>query len=229
VSVAIVTGAAGGIGSAVCAALAEAGAEVAALDRPGIEPPVGTSFPVDVADPDSVEAAVAEVGRELGPADTLVTAAGWLEEVELEEISDASWGSMLAVHLDGTFLLCRAVAPGMAERGRGAIVTISSELALTGAERHAHYCAAKAAIIGFTKSIALELAPRGVRANVVAPGPTDTPMLTDEWRAPDYLATLPVGRIAQPHEIAAAVRFLVSDDAAWFVGEVLSPNCGAVI
>lgn len=183
----------------------------------------------DVSDPEAVGRAFVDVERELGPVETLVTAAGHLEEVDVAAIADDDWRRMLAVHLDGTYLACREAARRMTDHGRGAIVTISSELALAGAERHAHYCAAKAAIIGFTKSIALELAADGVRANIVAPGPTDTPMLTDQWRRPSYTLSLPLRRIARPDEIAAAVLFLASDEARWFVGEVLSPNCGAVI
>lgn len=230
-SVALVTGAASGIGRATCAALAEQGHRVARVDLPGRLDPSGDALVVvaDVAEEHQVEAAARAVERELGPVDILVTAAGFIETAPLVDLDEAAWRRMLAVHLDGTYLCCRAVAPGMAERGRGAIVTVSSELALAGAEGHAHYCAAKGAIIAFTKSIALELAPRGVRANCVAPGPTDTPLLDDQWRAPEYLATLPIRRIASPDEIAAAIRFLASDDASYYVGQVLSPNCGAVI
>ena len=116
----------------------------------------------------------------------------------------------------------------MRDRGRGAIVNISSELALTGSDVMAHYCAAKGAIIGLTKALARELAP-AVRVNSVAPGPTDTPLLTDLWRAPDYLSTLPVRRLSTPAEIAFAVAFLASDEASFFTGQVLSPNAGTVI
>jgi NAD(P)-dependent dehydrogenase (short-subunit alcohol dehydrogenase family) len=117
----------------------------------------------------------------------------------------------------------------MAARGRGAIVNTTSELALCGAELHAHYCAAKGAIVGLTKSLALELAGRGVRVNAVAPGATDTALLTDTWRTPEYLDSLPLRRMSTPAEIAASVAFLASDAAAYVTGIVLSPNSGAVI
>lgn len=224
------TGAASGIGRATCLALAEQGFAVAAADLPGCEAEVGLPLVADVAEEAQVERLVEVAERELGPLEALVTAAGFIEAKPLEEIGEAQWERMLAVHLDGTYHCCRAVAPGMAERGRGAIVTVASELALTGAERHAHYCAAKGALIGFAKSIALELAPYGVRVNCVAPGPTDTPLLTDEWRTPEYLGSLPLGRLARPEEIAAAIGFLISEDGgSYYVGQVVSPNCGAVI
>lgn len=233
VGVALVTGAASGIGRATCLTLTEDGYTVAAADLPGREAEageVGFALAVDVADERQVAALVPAVERELGPIEVLVTAAGFIASKPLVEIGDEEWQRMLAVHLDGLYHCCRAVARRMVERGRGAIVTISSELALTGAERYAHYCAAKGAVIAFTKSIALELAPRGVRVNCVAPGPTDTPLLTAEWRSPDYLSTLPVGRLARPEEIAAAIRFLVSgEEAGYYAGQVVSPNCGAVM
>jgi NAD(P)-dependent dehydrogenase (short-subunit alcohol dehydrogenase family) len=108
-------------------------------------------------------------------------------------------------------------------------VNTSSELALCGAELHAHYCAAKGAIVGLTKSLALELAGRGVRVNAVAPGATDTALLTDTWRTPEYLGSLPLRRLSTPAEIAASVAFLASDAASYVTGIVLSPNSGAVI
>lgn len=230
--VALVTGAASGIGRATSIALDEAGWTVAELDVPmrrdqGAE--VGVPISTNVTDPDAVASAVAQVEDRVGPLGAVVTAAGILEESEIGAISDEDWRRMLAVHLDGTFLVCRAAATAMVARRAGAIVTVSSELALSGQEGHAHYCAAKGAVIAFTKSIALELAPLGLRANVVAPGPTDTPLLTDRWRRPEYVETLPVRRIASPEEIAAAILFLLSDDAEYFIGEVLSPNCGAVM
>lgn len=230
--VAIVTGAASGIGRAACAALAGDGYRIAAVDLPGTDGALraaGEAFPADVADADAVAELVDDVENRLGPVRVLVTAAGFIDTRPFWQIADDQWRRMLAVHLDGTFNCCRGVTPRLVARGDGAIVTISSELALTGSAGNAHYCAAKGAIVAFTKSIALELAPLGVRVNCVAPGPTDTPLLTDEWRSAAYLESLPVRRLARPDEVAAAVRFLASEDAGYFVGEVLSPNCGAVI
>ncbi len=216
--VALVTGAGGGIGGASAAALEAAGMEVARTD-----------LPLDVADADAVAGLVARTERELGPIDVLVNCAGHLTETPIADISDAEWRRMLRVHLGGTWHTCREVAPRMAARGRGAIVNTSSELAICGAELHAHYCAAKGAIVGLTKSLALELAGRGVRVNAVAPGATDTALLTDLWRTPEYLGSLPLRRLSTPAEIAASVAFLASDAASYVTGVVLSPNSGAVI
>jgi 2-hydroxycyclohexanecarboxyl-CoA dehydrogenase len=115
-------------------------------------------------------------------------------------------------------------------RGKGTIVAISSELALAGSATDLHYVAAKGAVLGFAKSLAMELADTAIRVNLVAPGPTDTPLLADDslWRQPDYLATLPLGRLVTPAEIADAVHFLATE-GSMYLGEVLSPNAGAVI
>ena len=216
--VALVTGASGGIGGASAAALEAAGMAVARTD-----------LPLDVADAAAGAGLVAQTEAGLGPIEVLVNCAGYVEETPLGEITDAEWNRMLRVHLGGTWHTCREVAPRMAARGRGAIVNTSSELALCGAELHAHYCAAKGAIIGLTKSLALELGGRGVRVNAVAPGATDTALLTDTWRTPAYLASLPLGRLSTAAEIAATVAFLASDAAAYVTGQVVSPNSGAVI
>ena len=216
--VALVTGAAGGIGGASADALAAAGMAVARTD-----------LPLDVADAVAVAGLVAQTEADLGPIEVLVNCAGYVEEMPLAELTDPEWNRMLRVHLGGTWHTCREVAPRMAARGRGAIVNTTSELALCGAELHAHYCAAKGAIIGLTKSLALELGGRGVRVNAVAPGATDTALLTDTWRTPAYLASLPLGRLSTAAEIAATVAFLASDAAAYVTGQVVSPNSGAVI
>jgi 2-hydroxycyclohexanecarboxyl-CoA dehydrogenase len=213
-----VTGAGGGIGGASADALEAAGMTVARTD-----------LPLDVADAEAVAELVAQTEARLGPIEVLVNCAGYVEETPLGEITDAEWNRMLRVHLGGTWHTCREVAPRMAARGRGAIVNTSSELALCGAELHAHYCAAKGAIIGLTKSLALELGGRGVRVNAVAPGATDTALLTDTWRTPAYLASLPLGRLSTAAEIAATIAFLASDAAAYVTGQVVSPNSGAVI
>ena len=216
--VAFVTGSAGGIGAATVRALETAGHAVAGID-----------LPTDVADEGAVRAAVERVQADAGPIDVLVNCAGFVAETPVADIADAEWERMLRVHLGGTWHTCRAVAPGMAARGRGAIVNVSSELALCGAPLHAHYCAAKGAVVGLTKALAAEVAPAGVRVNSVAPGATDTPLLTEMWRTPQYLATLPTGRLSTPAEIAATIAFLASDEASYVTGQVVSPNSGAVM
>ena len=216
--VAVVTGASGGIGGAAADALEAAGHDVVRAD-----------LPVDVADERAMAALVDETESSRGPIEVLVNCAGHLVETPIERISDEEWNRMLQVHLGGTWHTCRAVGPRMAARGRGAIVNVSSELALCGAELHAHYCAAKGAIIGLTKSLALELAPRGVRVNSVAPGATDTALLTDTWRTPEYLESLPVRRLSTPAEIGATIAFVASAAASYVTGQVVSPNSGAVV
>lgn len=225
--VAVVTGAASGIGASVAARLADEGWLVAGLDR---NPSGGAlSLAVDVADAAAVAEAVRRTEDELGPVEALVTCAGHYETTPFADITPEAWHRMLRVHLGGLMGAARAVLPGMLARGHGDIVAISSELAIGGGAG-AHYAAAKGAIIGLVRSLAAEAAPRGVRVNSVAPGPTDTPLLAADspWRAPDYLATLPTGRLARPDEIAATVSFLLTE-GTFVVGEVLSPNSGAVI
>jgi NAD(P)-dependent dehydrogenase (short-subunit alcohol dehydrogenase family) len=226
--VAIVTGAASGIGAAVAAELSNRGWRIAGFDLT----PTGwdASEVVDVSDLDDVAAAVARVVESLGPVDAVVTAAGHYAIQPISEISESDWRRMQRVHLGGLFNLTRAVVPSMRERGSGAIVAVTSELAIGGGDRDAHYAAAKGAVIGFVRSLAIELAPTGIRVNAVAPGPTDTPLLAADspWRAPEYLMTLPIGRLVAPEEIALVAAHLV-EEATFATGEVISPNAGAVI
>jgi NAD(P)-dependent dehydrogenase (short-subunit alcohol dehydrogenase family) len=225
--VALVTGAAGGIGGAAADALERRGYTVARNHLPGDAVP-GYSAPADVSDARAVRLLVDRVEAEVGPVGILVNCAGYAQEIGLEEITDADWHRMLGVHLGGTYNTCRLLGPRMRDRGVGSIVNVSSELALTGSDVMAHYCAAKGAIIGLTRALALELAPH-VRVNSVAPGPTDTPLLTDLWRGEEYLQTLPVRRLSTPAEIGEAVAFLGTAEGSFFTGQVVSPNAGTVI
>lgn len=225
--VALVTGAAGGIGGAAADALERRGYTVARNHLPGDAVP-GYSAPADVSDARAVRLLVDRVEAEVGPVGILVNCAGYAQEIGLEEITDADWQRMLGVHLGGTYNTCRLLGPRMRDRGVGSIVNVSSELALTGSDVMPHYCAAKGAIIGLTRALALELAPH-VRVNSVAPGPTDTPLLTDLWRGEEYLQTLPVRRLSTPAEIGEAVAFLGTAEASFFTGQVVSPNAGTVI
>lgn len=226
--VALVTGAASGIGAAVVTELRSAGWTVAGYDLRPCDADLSRTG--DVTDPAAVAEAVSDVTRELGPIRALVTAAGYYEMVPFGQLSEEQWRRMLAVHLGGLVNAVRAVLPGMLTRQGGRIVAISSELAIGGGDGDAHYAAAKGAIIGLVRSLAAEVAGRGVLVNSVAPGPTDTPLLepASPWRAAGYLATLPVGRLARPEEIAAAARFIL-EEGSFMTGEVVSVNSGAVI
>jgi NAD(P)-dependent dehydrogenase (short-subunit alcohol dehydrogenase family) len=227
--VAVITGAASGIGAACARLLGEHGWRTAGIDLNES----GTDLParVDVTDRAGVAAAVAAAAARFGRIDLAVTAAGYYEEgIDVAEITTAQWDRMLSVVLGGTVHTCKAVLPHMLARGQGAIVAISSELALAGSATDLHYVAAKGAVLGLVKSLAMEVAQTGIRVNAVAPGPTDTPLLAPDslWRKPDYLATLPLGRLVTPEEIAHAVYYLATE-GSMYCGEVLSPNAGAVI
>ncbi len=248
---AVVSGAASGIGRACAAALRADGLAVASIDLAAAAD-VDLALEADVADAEAVEAAVARAEAELGPVEVVVTAAGYYERAAVGATGVAAWRRMLAVQLGGTVNLARSAytrmlarsadAPcgggeaardadtprGGGEAARGAICTIGSELALCGDADAAHYAAAKGAIHAFTKSLAVEAAPHGVRVNCVAPGPTDTPLMTPEMRDPAYVDSLVLRRLVAPEEIAATVLF-VTRGAHNLVGQVISPNAGAVV
>lgn len=185
--------------------------------------------PCDVRYRGSVEAAVAAVGEALGPIDVLVNNAGVLRHTPFLEITPEEWRLIFETNVEGAFHCIQVCLPAMLERGDGCIVNIASELALVGEPLLVHYSASKAALLGLTKALAREVGPLGVRVNAVAPGPTDTRILTDEERSEAYAASLPLRRIGRPEEIAATVAFLCSEDASFYAGQVLSPNGGAVM
>ena len=186
------------------------------------------SLALDVRDGPAVADAVDRVETELGPIDYLVTAAGHYRAAAIAEPDEAEWRRMLEVHVGGTANAWRAVVPRMRARGRGAICAIGSELGIIGDPSAPHYAAAKGAIHAMTKSLAVELAPEGIRVNCVAPGPTDTPLLGDDPNIAGYAEALPLGRVLAPDEIAAVVAFLLLEETN-FAGQVVSPNAGAVL
>jgi 2-hydroxycyclohexanecarboxyl-CoA dehydrogenase len=227
--VAVVTGAASGIGRACADVMRAAGWRTAGIDLNASD--TNLSLQADVSDRGAVAEAVDQIAQRLGQIDLLVTAAGYYEEgIDVADITLAQWDRMLSVVLGGTVNCCAAVLPHMLSRGEGTIVAISSELALAGSATDLHYVAAKGAVLGFVKSLAMEVAETAIRVNAVAPGPTDTPLLAPSslWRKADYLATLPLGRLVRPEEIAATVHYLATE-GSMYCGDVISPNAGAVI
>jgi 2,3-dihydro-2,3-dihydroxybenzoate dehydrogenase len=232
---AIVTGAARGIGHAVAVALAAEGTRVIAVDL--TEPDLPDARAADVTDAGQVQAVVDSVG---GPIDLLVNVAGVLRLGAVVDLSDEDWAYTFAVNTTGVFNFSRAVARRMKPRGSGVIVTVSSNAAGVPRAGMAAYAASKAATTMFTKCLGLELAPHGIRCNVVAPGSTDTPMQRELWDGDDASAVLagdpaafrvgiPLGRIASPADIADAVLFLASDRARHITMHDLYVDGGATL
>jgi 3-oxoacyl-[acyl-carrier protein] reductase len=175
---------------------------------------------------------VASAAAGLGRLDIVVNNAGIMTETPLLDLSVEEWRRTLDVNLTGCFLVTRAAVPHLTAAGGGAVVNIASQLAYRGGVGLAHYSAAKAGIIGFTRAAARELAPRGIRVNAVAPGPIETamtaPYATPEWLQAKLAGGL-IGRLGKPDEVAATVAFLVSDSALLYLGQTLSPNGGGVM
>ncbi|MDH6136211.1 3-oxoacyl-[acyl-carrier protein] reductase [Kitasatospora sp. MAA4] len=241
--VALVTGAATGIGAATARALAAEGAAVlvnhwrtpeaarAVVDEITAGGGRALAIEANVADADAVTAMVRSAEESFGPVSILVNNAGIISRAELTELTEDEWDRVLNVNLKGVYLCCRAVAPGMIARGAGRIVNISSDLALTGEARLIHYCAAKGGVISLTRALARELIPHGVNVNAIAPGMTETPMLTANpiTYNPERERSIPAGRWGTPQDIAASVCFLASAEADYYVGALLSPNGGIVM
>jgi 2-hydroxycyclohexanecarboxyl-CoA dehydrogenase len=238
---ALVTGAASGIGAATCRRLAAEGARVAVTDvnlegaRVVAEEVEGAAFELDVRSTDSIAAAVAGGESELGPLDILVNNAGYDEWSWFTETDAALWDRVLAVNLRGVIAVTHAVLPGMQERRRGRIVNTASEAGRVGSSGSAVYSAAKAGVIGFTKTIAVENGRYGITCNAVAPGPIETPLL---MAAPEQLGDVGrrivdtmigstnLRRLGQPDEVAAVICFLASDDASYVTGQSIGVSGG---
>lgn len=217
------------MGIAIAQRLAASGLLVAGLDR-SPSPTCDLSLIGDVTSARDIADAVRETESVLGPIYAVVSGAGHYESTPFTDVTDEQAQTMLRVHLGGFFACAQSVLPGMLERKEGCLIAITSELAVGGGDRDSHYAAAKGAVLGVVRSLAIELAPTGVRVNSVAPGPTNTPLLPPDspWRAPEYLATLPTGDLAQPLDVALCVDYLING-AHFMTGEVLNPNSGAVI
>ncbi|MGI3786061.1 MAG: SDR family NAD(P)-dependent oxidoreductase [Janthinobacterium lividum] len=218
----LVVGGASGIGAAIAEAFRAEDATVSTADLRGAD------HLVDVTD----EASVAALADEAGVVDVLVNSAGILTESPLVSMSPAQWRQTIDVDLTGIFLTCRFVVPGMVERGWGRVINIASQLGIKGGVGLTHYSAAKAGVIGLTKSLALEVAAAGVLVNAIAPGPIETPLvegITDEWKVAKR-KELPLGRFGVPAEVAPTAVLLASDPGGnLYVGQTLGPNSGDVM
>jgi 3-oxoacyl-[acyl-carrier protein] reductase len=228
---ALVTGASKGIGRAVAQSLAEAGATVVLGYRSGAEEAEalaaelgGRAVQADVSDADEAKRLV----EEAGDIDILVNNAGVTRDGLIARMPDDDWRTVLETNLSSVFYTCRAVARPMMKRRAGAIVNVSSIVGVHGNPGQTNYSASKAGIIGFTKALARELGPRGVRANVVAPGYVKTQLtnVLPEELQQAMLDNTPLGRLGDPEDVAGAVRFLCSDEAAFITGEVLLVDGG---
>lgn len=242
--IALVTGASQGLGVHIARALAQRGVHLvlAARSAAALEQVAATlrtaanaeviTVPTDVADPAALERLIAAATERFGRVDILVNNAGYGERLATTEIDEGKFDRMFAVHVKGSFFFTRAVVRGMKERRRGKIINISSIWGMTGAPVAAHYCAAKAALLGFTKAWAKEFAPWSILVNAVAPGGVRSggPMKLDNseiLRAKEE--KVPLKRYCDPREISYAVAFLASAEADFITGQVISPNGGEVI
>lgn len=232
----LVTGGTRGIGRACAELFSREGARVVLCSRDAAVAarvaeeigPNAEGLACDVTDSAAVDALVAGVEAKYGVIDILVNNAGVERNGLLVRMKDADWDTVMHTNMNGTFHFCRAAARGMLRKRSGRIVNISSVLGLRGQGGQTHYCASKAAIIGFSKAYAKEVASRNITVNVVAPGYTVTDMtaaIPDAMRE-ELLEAIPLRRGAQPEEIAAAVAFLASDDAAYITGAVLCVDGG---
>jgi 3-oxoacyl-[acyl-carrier protein] reductase len=243
--IALVSGGSRGIGAACCHLLAKAGCDVAinyrthadrALEVAEVAKALGRrtmTVPFDVANAADAEAMVSHVVQELGGIDILVNNAGIWTDGSIETMTDADWARMIGVNLTGAFHLCRAVVPHMKKRGGGSIVNIASTAGQRGEANHSHYAASKGGVLALTKSLAVELAPYGIRVNAIAPGWIRTDM-TAEFLTPERIGEslkepIPLGRPGEPEDVAGPVIFLCSPLARHITGATLNVNGGAVL
>jgi 2-hydroxycyclohexanecarboxyl-CoA dehydrogenase len=237
--VVLVTGAARGIGRAIVTRFAEEGATVAIADieeagaaKTAREIGRGAvAVRIDVSDTVAIRAAVAAAVELIGPIDVLVNNAGWDKIEPFVQSEEATWDKVIAINLKGPIACTRAVLDSMIERRSGRIVSIASDAARVGSSGEVVYAGAKAGVVGFSKALAREVARYGINVNVVCPGPTNTPLFQEAFGGNDKLAAalkqaIPLGRLGEPEDLAGAVAFLASDDAAFITGQTLSVSGG---
>ena len=243
--VVVVTGGGGGIGGATCKRFAKEGAKVAVFDMnlaaaqkvaDTIEAAGGSAaaFACDITDRAQVDAAVASAESQLGPIDVLVNNAGWDVFKPFTKTVPAEWDKLIAINLTGALHMHHAVLPGMAARGHGRIVNIASDAARGGSSGEAVYSACKGGLVALSKTLAREHARHNITVNVVCPGPTDTALLAGvaegaanpEKLMDAFKKAIPLGRLGQPDDLAGAIAFLSSDDAAFITGQVISVSGG---
>ena len=232
---ALVTGATGGIGGAIARALHAAGAQVAlsgtrqeALDALSAELPGSVALACNLSDPAETDGLIGRAEEALGGLDILVANAGITKDGLLLRMKDEDFERVLDVNLGSYFRLARAASKGMMKRRLGRIIAITSVVGVTGNPGQANYAASKAGMIGFTKSIAQELASRGITANCIAPGFIVSPMTDalNEGQKEAITKSIPAARLGQPDDIAAAVVYLASDQASYVTGQTLHVNGG---
>ncbi len=241
--VALVTGGSRGIGRATALAFAENGADIAFCHLADDEKAAETANEIkafgrrvfvaslNVSDISAARQFAGDAEVALGPISILFNNAGANIRKPFEEVTEADYDSILDVHLKGMFFMAQTVYRGMLARGSGCIINVASQLGIKGGPNIAAYCAAKAGIAGFTRALAWEAAPRGIRVNAIAPGPIDTDLVRRnpvEWQEA-FKARLPSGRFGTPEEIAATALLLAGPHGGYYVGATLSPNGGDVM
>ncbi|CAN5838004.1 glucose 1-dehydrogenase [soil metagenome] len=241
----IVTGGGGAIGGAICRRFASYGCRIGVFDKnregatkvaEAIRTDGGKALVsvVDIADYHAVVQAIGQFEAEMGPTDVLVNNAGWDRFVNFVDTTPELWDQLIAINLRGPLNMSHVVLKGMVARGQGRIVNIASDAGRVGSSQEAVYSACKGGIIAFTKTVAREVARKGITLNSVCPGPTDTPLLAavagDDERGQKVRAALvgaiPMKRVGQPEDIPGAVCFLASEDAAFITGQTISVSGG---
>jgi len=242
--IAVITGGSRGIGKAIALCLAKAGADIIVnyknnkADCDNVIESIRTTgrkalgIKADVASKDEVDAMVAAAIKEFGKIDILINNAGGSRKSKVVEMEEREWDEIINFNLKGPFLCTKAVLPYMIQNRSGKIINISSNYGVTPAYERSHYAAAKAGLIAFSKSLAMEVAPYDINVNVIAPGPTDTPRWrnkhTREWIL-NRGGQVPLGRVAQPEDVASCALFLVSENSSYITGQTIHVSGGLVM